>query len=205
MDERSWTAPLAVVEGTGPLGHDVELYTGRIIVEGTILGPYRLINDYLNERDEGFVKVEDATITLLGAAGSMQKIPSPVKVGRHQLHLVAQGQQSPPPLSDYHARIATGPLDRSRTGPLGHSPTGPLGESLVQKLSFPCYALTSAFIIYGNCQMHQGSTLKDLLESDDLFVPVTQATVYLLAASSSSWKRDLVLVCKEQIQVMYLT
>jgi hypothetical protein len=96
---------------------------------------------------------------------------------------------------------AANPSDESaQTGALG----GAAREFFVQKNSSPCYVLTDTFVIHGQCYLRQGTNLQTLLEMGDDFFPITNPTISLLARPNAPWRRDLVLVNKEKLEVIYL-
>jgi len=77
-------------------------------------------------------------------------------------------------------------------------------EFYVQKDVYPCYALTDTFVIHGQCHVRQGTNLQTFLEVGDIFLPITNPTISLLARPNAPWRRDLVLINKEKLEVMYL-
>ena len=54
------------------------------------------------------------------------------------------------------------------------------------------------------CYLLEGSSLENLIEVADFFLPLTNATFYLGNSSAASMQRELVIVNKEKVQAMYL-
>lgn len=175
----------------GQITHNVELYTARFFVQGTISGPFRRTSDLVNLKDRGFFIVQDASITNLGQAGEPRKLATPLIVGRSHIHFVAIAQQEPPAQD----RPASG-------GGQGAAPTTGR-EFFVPKTPVPCYGLTDTFIIHGTSHLLQGTTLESFIEMGDTFVPLTNVTVYLAARPTNPWRRDLVIVNKNKLEVFY--
>lgn len=175
---------------SGPISHSVELYTARLFIQGAISGPFKRTSDLINRRDRDFFAVNEATVTALGqATNAPQKIAAPVQVGRDHIHFVATIPQQP---SQPQAPSQTQTLSPGR-------------EYYVHKQPIACYALTDTFIIHGQCHLLSGATLDTLLQSHDPFIPLTKATIYLIARPNASWQRDLVVVNKEKLEVIYST
>lgn len=170
-----------------PISHNVELYTARFLVQGAISGPFKRTSDLLNHRESRFVMVDTATITPVGQQSEGRKLSTTVMMIKSHIHLVATAPQEPAPQNQSDARGGSG------------------REFYVQKTSFPCYALTDTYVIFGHCHLRQGTNLQTLLELGDTFLPITNPTISLLGrANAPSWKRELVLVNKEVLEVIYL-
>ncbi len=178
---------------SGPISHSVELYTARLFIQGSISGPFKRTSDLLNRRDRDFFNVSGALVTPLGQTNATpQKIAAPVQVGRDHIHFVAtiprQSEQSQQPQAPGQTRSL-----------------GPGREYYVHKQAVNCYALTDTFIIHGQCHLLPDATLESLLQVHDAFIPITRATIYLIARPNSPWQRELVVVNKEKIEVIYPT
>jgi hypothetical protein len=171
---------------SAPISHNVELYSARFLVQGAISGPFKRTSDLLNHRERRYVTVDGATITPVGQQSEGRKLSTSLMMSKGHIHVAATAPQEPSPQSQPQA---PGPPNR---------------EFYVQKTIFPCYALTDTYIIFGQCHLRQGTNLETLLELSDTFVPITNPTVSLLGRPSASWKRELVLVNKEALEVMYL-
>jgi hypothetical protein len=169
-----------------PISHSVELYTARFLVQGAISGPFKRTSDLLNHRETRYVMVDGATITPVGQQSEGRKLTTTLMMSKSRVHVVATAPQEPSPQSQTQAPGSTG------------------REFYVQKTSFPCYALTDTYIIFGQCHLRQGTTLQTLLELGDTFLPITNPTISLLGRPNPPWKRELVLVNKEALEVMYL-
>ena len=178
MDLFSTTPPEAIA-------HSVELYTRRFLIQGTIHGPFKRTTDMMNRREPAFLLVRDASITPIGQT-EPKKRSTPIMVRRSQVQFASIIPQD----------TGTSALSQSMAG-------GPR-EYAVKKVPHPCYALTDVFVVHGFCHLLEGSKLDNLLEAPDMFIPLTGATIYLVARPATSWKRDLVIVNKEYIEVMYL-
>ncbi len=177
-----------------PLGqftHNVELYTARFFVQGTISGPFRRTSDLVNRKDREFFIVQEASITNLGQAGEPRKLSTALIVGRNHIHFVAIAPQEP------SAQDQPSPAGGQGAGP----PTG--REYFIQKTPVSCYGLTDTFIIHGTSHLLQGATLATFIETGDTFVPLTNVTVYLAARPTNPWRRDLVIVNKNKLEVFY--
>lgn len=171
---------------SGPINHNVELYTARLFIQGSITGTFKRTSDLINRRDKDFFSVTNAGLTPLGqASATANKVDMPVMVSRDHVHFVATAPQSNP------------------TQGAGTSPT-PGRENYIQKTVHPCYALTDTFIIYGHCHLLIGTGLENLLAVPDPFIPLTKATIYLIARPTASWQRDLVVVNKAKLEALYL-
>jgi hypothetical protein len=175
---------------SGPISHSVELYTARLFIQGSISGPFKRTSDLINRRDRDFFAVNGATVTPLGQTNTTpQKIAAPVQVGRDHIHFVATAPQP-------------APQSQSQGQPPG---LGPGREYYVHKQALNCYALTDTFIIHGQCHLLSGTTLETLLQSHDPFIPITKATIYLIVRPNAPWQRELVVVNKEKLEVIYST
>ena len=169
---------------TSQISHHVELYTERLLVTGHVAGPFKRLTDLINQRERMFLAAEDASIVPVGLQATPRKLSTAVLVQRSEVHMVAV-----PPAPD-ESEQGSGPGFR---------------EFYIRKVPQPCYVLTDTFVIHGKAHLHQGAALNNLLETGDLFVPITDATVYLVTMPNNPWQRDLVIVNKERIHVMYAT
>lgn len=174
----------ASLPSQGPISHQVELYTARFFVQGAISGPFKRTSDLVNRKDRTVLSVAGAVITPLGQAAEPQRLGAPLIVRRSHIHFVASIPKETP------------------TAPQTASPTG--GEYYVQKAQYPCYALTDTFALYGLCHLHNDTSLATFMEMGEAFIPLTNVTIYLVARSNAPWRRDLVIVNKEQIEMIYL-
>ncbi len=199
MNYLYYTAPSAVqstlTEGNmdhstsapfGPMSHNVELYTARLFIQGSISGSFKRTSDLINRRDKDFFTVLNAGVTPLGqTSATASRVSTPVMVGRDHVQFVATAPQQ-------------------TQGKSGGTASSPGREYYVQKTPHPCYALTDTFIIYGHCHLLSGTTLENLLTIPDPFIPLTKATIYLIARPNASWQRELVVVNKAKLEVIYL-
>jgi hypothetical protein len=160
----------------------VEIYTDGLYVHGTLAGPFKRVTDLINRRDEEYLLVYEASITPVGQAASPRKLATPVLVGRGHVHIVASS-----PGTRVEAQAETVPR-----------------EFHVPKTPVPCFALTDTFSVYGTAHLLQGSTLDSFLRVGDTFVPVTGATIYLNSMPGTPWQRELVVLNKAKVQVMYV-
>ena len=178
---------------SSPISHNVELYTARLLVQGMITGPFKRTSDLLNHRESKFVMVEDAALTPVGQQGELRKLSTAVMMRKNLIQIAAAAGAG--------AQQASSPAGgATRTGPSGAASR----EFFVQKNSSPCYVLTDTYVIFGQCYLRQGTNLQTLLEMGDDFLPITNPTISLLARPNAPWRRDLVLVNKETLEVMYL-
>ena len=166
----------------GPYNHGVEIYTDGLYVHGTLSGPFKRVTDLINRRDEDYLLVYEASITPVGQSASPRKLATPVLVGRSHVHIVASSPGG-------------GAQPAGETAPR---------EFYVPKQPVPCYALTDTFAVYGTAHLLQGSTLDSFLRVGDAFVPITGATIYLNSMPGTPWQRELVVLNKAKVQVMYV-
>jgi len=169
--------------------HRLELYTQHLIILGTITSPFKRVSDVVNRGDSQFLKVDDALITPLGKPPAQKPVEGQVMVSLDHLHFVVEAlekkeavEQPSRPGDDLEVRTA-----------------------YVRKDHYPCFALTGTFAIYGYCYLHPGTKLESLLHGSEPFVPITKATLYLVADAKSSWSRDLVVINRNMISAIYLT
>jgi hypothetical protein len=186
---------------TAPISHNVEMYTERFMVQGIIVGPFKRTSDLMNHRENTYIAVEQAIISPVGqqpeSESGSETMTTPVMLNKDHLHIVTIAPYAP-------AGQPSGPLT---SGPLASPPQMPTmssREMFVQKNSFLCYALTDTFVIHGYCHLRQDTNLQVLLEIGEPFLPITNPTISLLARPNAPWKRDLVLLNKANIEVMYL-
>lgn len=183
---------------SGPISHNVELYTARLFIQGSISGPFKRTSDLINRRDRDFFTVNGATVTPLGQAStSPQKMATPVYVGRDHIQFAATIPQQTPQTAQQTQQA------QQPQAPGQPQSLGPGREYYVHKQAVPCYALTDTFIIYGQCHLLAGATLETLLQGHDPFIPITKATVYLIVRPNTPWQRELVVVNKEKLEVFY--
>ena len=166
----------------GPFNHSVEIYTDGLYVHGTLSGPFKRVTDLINRRDEEYLLVYEASVTPVGQAASPRKLAAPILVGRSHVHIIATR-----PGADTQQLAEESPR-----------------ETYVPKAPVPCYALTDTFAVYGTAHLLQGATLDSFLQVGDTFVPITGATIYLNAMPSTPWQRELVVLNKAMVQVMYV-
>jgi hypothetical protein len=166
----------------GPYNHGVEIYTDGLYVHGTLSGPFKRVTDLVNRRDEDYLLVYEASITPVGQAANPRKLATPVLVGREHVHIIAGSPGG------------------------GLQPQAELAqrEFYVPKTPVPCFALTDTFSVYGTAHLLQGSTLDTFLRVGDTFVPITGATIYLNSMPGTPWQRQLVVLNKAKVQVMYV-
>ncbi len=174
---------------SAPISHNVELYTARFLVQGSISGPFKRTSDLLNQREGHFVKVDQAALTPLGQQSELRKFTTPIMVTKSHLHLVAISPQGPGAQVQETQSHVTGHLNR---------------EFYIQKTSFPCCAITDALVVQGECHLRRDTDLQILLASGDVFFPITNSVITLVGRSNAPWRRELVLINKEQLEAMYL-
>jgi len=173
-----------------PIEHKVELYTDNILIQGTVVASLRRITDLLNQSEVDFLAVHGATITALGQAPSQKVTDSPVMVGRSRIHCVVDASPQP-----QHPQ----PRLMQTTGSIGGR------EAYVRKEVYPCYVVTGTYAIYGQCHLHPGTTLENVFRGVDNFIPITKATIYMIARPNMPWQRDVVIVNRRMLAAMYLT
>jgi hypothetical protein len=169
--------------------HKLELYTQHLLLLGSVTSAFKRISDLLNKGDSEFLKVDDALITPLGKPPTQKPVQGAVMVSLDHLHFVVEALQKKPV-----------------SGPLGVPPDDLEVRSVyVRKDHYPCFALTGTYAIHGYCYLHPGTNLDSLLRGHDIFIPITNATIYLVSDSKSIWSRDLVVINRKMISAIYLT
>jgi hypothetical protein len=164
--------------------HPLEIFTPNLVIQGNSTGPYRRSSDLVNRKDRDYILLDGARITPLGRQANMTPLDTQLMVARQHVHLVALAAQSEP---------------EDTTGNLGQfRPSG------VHKIPHPCYMLTEVYVLLGEVYMVEASTLENLLAVSELFLPMTNVTVYINSMPNNPLQRDLVLINKDQIQAMYL-
>jgi hypothetical protein len=185
MDEFSFVPSAAI-------GHQIEACTARFVVQGTVSGAYRRTSDLLNRKDDNFLQVTEPTITSVGGSeADAQKLNSPLWLARRGIHFVSLPL---PPQEGEEEEPGEGGAPQPRSLPR---------EFYISKRVVSCFVMTDTFIIRGQCHLLEGTTLEQLLQVGDPFIPITQTTIFLAARVSHSWQRDLVIVNKEKIEAMY--
>jgi len=183
MDDFSFTASALHI-------HGIEIYSARFYIQGDISGPFKRMSDLMNRRDVNYLSVQGAVVAPLDQTSQPKRFETPISVGKSHIHF-ASSPETPAALSK--------PDEMQRGIPIGR-------EFYVQKTPYPCYALTDTFVIHGRCYLNEGVTLQSLLDRPDmLFVPITEAAIYMVTRPNISWQRNLVIVNKEKIEVIYLT
>jgi len=179
------------VSATTQVSHKIELYTDHLVIQGTVLAPFRRTTDLLNQGETEFIAVQDALITPLGQQPGQRPIEGQVMIGRSRLHFAVEV----PPEEVSDAQERTGRTTDDLYG----------RESYVKKNNFPCFAITGTFAIYGYCHLRPDTTLENLLRGVDIFIPITKATIYMVSHTNITWQRELVVVNRKMLSAMYLT
>jgi hypothetical protein len=168
--------------------HALELYTANLAIRGNTTGPYRRSSDLLNRKDRDYIILQNASITPLDRQpvrpSSSASLSTPLLVARQHVHLVSLSAQPEP---------------ENTTSGLGQ-----YREFTVRKTPIPCCMMTDVYVVMGQCYLLEGSSLENLMEVADFFLPLTNATFYLSNSSAASMQRELVIVNKEKVQAMYL-
>ena len=183
MDDNSYTPSALHV-------HGIEIYSARFYIQGDISGPFKRMSDLMNRRDVNYLAVQGAIVAPLDQASQPKRFETPISVGKSHIHFASSPELPATPSK---------PDEMQRGIPIGR-------EFYVQKTPYPCYALTDTFVIHGKCYLNEGVTLQSLLDRPDmLFLPITEAAIYMVTRANISWQRNLVIVNKEKIEVIYLT
>lgn len=183
------------VSATTQVSHKMELYTDHLLIQGIVMAPFKRTTDLLNQGETEFMAVQNALITPLGQQPAQKPIEGQVMVGRKRLHFAVEM------LSD-EATDDPGGLN-ARTGHITDDLYG--REAYVKKNNFPCFAITGTYAIYGYCHLRPETTLENLLRGADIFIPITKATIYLVAHTNITWQREVVVVNRNMLSAMYLT
>ena len=170
--------------------HGIEVYTARFYIEGEISGPFKRMSDLMNRREANYLSVQGAVVAPMDQTAQPKRFEMPISVGKSHIHFASSPEKP---------AAAPNEGDMQRGIPIGR-------EFYVQKKPYPCYALTDTFVIRGQCYLNEGVTLQSLLDRPDmLFLPITDAAIYMVARPNISWQRKLVIVNKDKIEVIYLT
>lgn len=172
-----------------PIGQKIEVYTELFLITGLLTLSSGRTSDVLNRANTEFIALHDAGITPLGQPPNPKPMEHPVMVRRTLINFVTDASQNKP---------------APPKPPVGTSGNLLGREAYVHKVSLPCYALTGPFAIYGQCYLHQGTSLENLLQSVDIFFPITKATIYVLNRPNLTWQRDLVILNKMALLSIYL-
>jgi hypothetical protein len=164
--------------------HQLEIYSGNIVVEGTVSGPFVRLTDLVNSGDFNYMVVEEASIAELNDRDNRSRLSAPALMRRDQVHFMSE---LPDPAV----------VQAQRENPPGR-------EFFVRKDAVACYALTDTFAIYGYCHLLAGTTLANLLETSTSFFPLTEATIYLNSLPGVPWHRDIVVLNKEKVQIVHM-
>ena len=131
--------------------HPLELYTSNLAIRGNTTGPYRRSSDLLNRKDRDYIILQNANITPLNRQPGPTSLSTSLLVARQHIHLVALSAQPEP---------------ENTTGGLGQ-----YREFAVRKIPVPCCMMTDVYVIMGQCYLLEGSSLENLMEIADLFLP----------------------------------
>jgi hypothetical protein len=172
-----------------PIGQKLEIYTELFVINGLLTITSGRTSDTLNRSNTDFVTLHEATITPIGLTPNPKPLDSPVMVRRGLMNFLVEISQNKPPAQ---------PTIKGASGGLAGR------EAYVHKSNNPCYAITGPFAIFGQCYLHQGTTLENLLQGVDTFFPITKATIYVLNHPEITWQRDLVIMNKGLLIAMYL-
>jgi hypothetical protein len=195
--------------------HQVEIYTANLFIHGNMLGPFTRTADLINRRDFDNFHVQDVSMASLGYSASPRQIGHPLIVARSHIHMVAvfatEENTSDPMLSGpltssslTSSSLNSGSLTSPLTGGLSGRLTKPtFHEHRPMRVARPCFAFTSSFVISGLCHLMEGTTIEQLLDGQNIFFHLTQVTAYLTSQPNSPWRRDLVMINKNQIQAVY--
>jgi hypothetical protein len=164
--------------------HNLEVYTANLVIQGNASGPFRRATDLVNRKDRDYMMLQEARLTPIGRQPNPNVLTTPLMVARQHTHLVALGPQPEP--------------EHTTSG------LGQVRESGVRKVAYPCYMFTEVYVVVGQCHLVEGSTLENLLAVSELFVPITNVTLYINSLPNAPLQRDLVIINKEKIQAMYL-
>lgn len=172
----------------GAVSHRLELYTDTLVIQGSVFGPFKRASDLLNRGETDFLAVHKATITPLGQPPSTKVMDSPVMVGRSHIHVAVDlDAANSPPLAE---RINSGAPVFGR-------------EAYIRKQPLPVYAITGTYVISGVCHLLQEAQLENMLRGAEAFIPITQATFYLVARPTVTWQRAVAIVSRDSLSVMY--
>ncbi len=57
--------------------------------------------------------------------------------------------------------------------------------------------------LFGYCHLLKDTTLENLIEMPDTFLPFTNTTIYMSSNPSAPWQREVTIVNKEQLEAIY--
>ncbi len=163
--------------------HTLEIYTESLLVKGTVLLPFRRATEILNSADREFIGLNEALITPL-AQSTQVSGPHPGTTLIRRLGI----------------RYAATFTDATQA----RSPTVEFAG--VQKRPTACYGFLGGFVFHAHLHMRPGSTLLDVLETGrESFLPLTQATVYLVAQLDVPPRQhEVIIINRAYLDVMYL-
>lgn len=168
---------------THPPTHALEIYTASLMVKGTITLPFRRATEILNSADREFIGLDAALIAPLAHPAQVS--------GPHSSSTLIRR------LGIYYAATFTDPAQ-------ARPPT--LEFAGVQKRPIACYGFLGGFVFHAHLHMRPGSTLLDVLETgQESFVPLTQATVYLVDHPDLPPRQhEVMIINRAYLDVMYL-
>ncbi|MEO8287427.1 MAG: hypothetical protein ABI670_13460 [Chloroflexota bacterium] len=166
--------------------HDLETYTSDLEIQGVIFAAFGRVSDMVNRKDRDYIVVQEARITPLGQTPNQRALTTPLMVAQQHVHFISVAPQYDEPAAPKQQDAQHG------------------RDFVIKKVPTLCYVLTDTFVIYGRCHLLHGANLENLLETGGYFIPITDATVYLKSPTAATWFRELVILHKEKIQVMYV-
>ncbi|MDQ2807003.1 MAG: hypothetical protein M3Z04_08860 [Chloroflexota bacterium] len=163
--------------------HALEIYTTSLMVRGTISLPFRRATEILNSADREFISLDAALIAPLAH-------PAQVSGPHSNTTLIRR-------MGIYYTATFTDPAQ-------ARAPT--LEFAGVQKRPVACYGFLGGFVFHAHLHMRPGSTLLDVLETGkETFLPLTQATVYLVAHPDLPPRQhEVMIINRAYLDVMYL-
>ncbi|HMA36381.1 MAG TPA: hypothetical protein VKY74_18135 [Chloroflexia bacterium] len=170
-------------QGAGAQTHPIELFTEHVVVQGTVTLPFRRVTEILNSAERDFVTVDGGTIAPLVHPAQLSgpnRVPTLVR--RVQI------------------RYAATYTDPHRVKPPG------VEFAAVQKVPTACYGFLGPFVFHAHLHMRAGSVLFDFLQlGGDQFLPLTQATVYLVDHPDLPPRQhEVIIINRLFLDVMYL-
>ena len=169
-----------------PVAQRLEVYTETLVINGILTVTSPRTSDMLNQGTTEFLAIHEATVAPLGQPMSNKPMETPVMVRRSQVNFL----------------VEVNPPDHMEQGGQTGQNSSTMGR--VAKVMSSCYAMSGTYIIFGQCYLHPGTTLENLMQGVDSFIPLTKCTISLLHRPNISWQREVVVLNKAMLTAMYL-
>ena len=170
--------------GVSTQRHMLEIYTDRLLIQGSVSLPFRRATEIMNNADRDFLTIDGARIAPLVQPAQMSGPHAvPTLVRRLQVCYVA---------------TATEP---GQSKPTGQEFAG------VHKVPTPCYGFVGPFVFHAHLHLRPGSQLFEVLETgQEQFIPLTGATVYLIERPDIPPRQhEVIILNRGRLDAIYLS